>query len=117
MTRLALLTDLHYQARDTDHVAAHLENTVQTFDNQIAPDRVVVLGDIIHDVSPATDRKNAATIRDILYDLTTPVRYLSGNHDTTHLSPGTSGHSCSSTTHGLSTRTPHSYSSIRRPRT
>ncbi len=87
MTRLALLTDIHYQARVEDHLIPLLETIVQTFNDQISPDLVVVLGDIIHEVTPATDREHATTVRDILDDLTAPVRYLPGNHDTKHLSP------------------------------
>ncbi|NIC00903.1 metallophosphoesterase [Halobacterium sp. R2-5] len=87
MTRLALLSDIHYQARTRDPLIPRLESIVETFNTQISPDQVVVLGDIIHETTTAaTDREHAATVRETLAGLTAPVRYLPGNHDTKHLS-------------------------------
>lgn len=87
MTRLVLLADIHFQARVENQLTSLLETTVQTFNDQISPDCVVVLGDIINEVTPATDREHATTIQDILDNIAAPVRYLPGNHDTKHLSP------------------------------
>lgn len=87
MTRFAVLTDLHYQESVSERLVAELEATVATFEERIRPDRVVVLGDVVHEADgAATDRENAAAVRSVLNELSCPVRYLPGNHDAVHLS-------------------------------
>lgn len=87
MTRVAILTDLHYNKSAPEQLTAELQKAVFRFEERIQPDRVVVLGDIVHEVdAAATDRENAVTIRSILDEISCPVRYLPGNHDAVHLS-------------------------------
>jgi len=59
-----------------------LEALVETFEREVDPSRVVVLGDMIHESgSLVADKEHAMIVADVLADLSCPIRYLPGNHD------------------------------------
>lgn len=93
MTRLALLADLHYSDSVHDRLVPELEAAATAFEEEIRPDGVVVLGDVVHETdaaapdAKAADRSNAATVDSILDGLDCPVRYVPGNHDAVNLTP------------------------------
>lgn len=81
MTRIGVISDIHYKPSTHEVIVSELEALVETFEF-VNPTRVVVLGDMIHEgESLAADEEHAAVVEDVLTDLSCPVRYLPGNHD------------------------------------
>lgn len=80
--RLAVFADVHMRDPDHEAVTAALETAVERVE-AFAPDRTVVLGDLIQDASREADRRNVERVLDALAPLA--PRYLAGNHDTAHL--------------------------------
>jgi DNA repair exonuclease SbcCD nuclease subunit len=78
----ALLTDLHVGAGSESDVLERLESVVGTLNDEVAPDFVAVLGDLIQDgPDAATDRRRLAAVTERLDELDAPYRALAGNHD------------------------------------
>lgn len=86
MTRFGLLADIHYKPSVHDTIVPELESVVDTFRAEVEPDRIVVLGDIVHG-GASDDDSSATVVTDILDDVPCPVRYLPGNHDATGVDP------------------------------
>lgn len=88
MTRIGFLGDIHYKPATHDRIVSELEALIETFENSVSPDLVVILGDIIHEGGTlAEDRDRANVVQDVVSDLSCPVRYIPGNHDVSNESP------------------------------
>lgn len=79
--RLALIADIHMRNADHEAVTRVLDRAVDRIEG-FAPDRTVVLGDLVEDADPAADRRNFDRVRAVLDPLA--PRYMAGNHDTEH---------------------------------
>jgi Icc protein len=83
---LALLADIHLDDDNADWLLDDMADTVDRLERRYDPDRLVVLGDLIQEVSTEVDARNIRRIVDTLDRARTPVRWLLGNHDITTLS-------------------------------
>lgn len=86
MLRLGLVADVHMREADHAAVTDELESIVDriaAFD----PHRTVVLGDLVQDADPETDRRSLERALDALAPL--EPRYLAGNHDVINLEEST----------------------------
>lgn len=88
MTRLGLLADVHLRE---EHAGMLLEELAAAADRLAAADvdHAFVLGDLVEDEDPASDREHVRQVRDVLADAPFPVTYLLGNHDVEHLDRAT----------------------------
>lgn len=94
--KIGIITDIHYGRdgyfgtklrrifRDTDLL---LERFVDEMNNQVKPDLVVQLGDLIEDTDLNTDRKSLERVGQYFRALNAPVVHVLGNHDRRDLSP------------------------------
>lgn len=80
MTRFGILTDIHYKPSVHETIVSELESVVTTFRTEVEPDRVVVLGDIVHS-GTSSNESGATVVREVLDEVSCPVQYLPGNHD------------------------------------
>lgn len=86
--RFGVLSDIHHRTERADAVPALLDDAVARFEEaELA--FVAVLGDLVEDEDPVTDRQHAAAVRDRLDALSCPVYYTLGNHDVANLEPAT----------------------------
>jgi predicted MPP superfamily phosphohydrolase len=94
--RFALISDVHLgpQARHQGKLRklTHLsEELVQAFvrkmRDEVTPDLVINLGDVIEDESPEQDRARYSHFVGMLREIGKPVLHVAGNHDTIHLTP------------------------------
>lgn len=83
--KVGILSDIHLQRAHDAAIRAELDRALDSLDD-FGPDRLVVLGDLIEDESPAADREGVRTVRAALGSLGVPVTYLLGNHDVARLS-------------------------------
>ncbi|WP_435067755.1 metallophosphoesterase family protein [Haloplanus sp. C73] len=83
---VAVLADLHLDADSADRILDELRETVDRIERRHDPDRLVILGDVVQDVSPEADARNVRRAVDVLDEFSTPVRWLLGNHDVAALS-------------------------------
>lgn len=88
MTRLGVISDIHYKPTTHGTIVSELESLVGTFENDVEPDSIVIVGDMIHEGETlCEDRERATVVRDVLSDLSCPVRYIPGNHDVSNAPP------------------------------
>lgn len=93
--KFAILTDIHlgpegyYKGilrRISKDVKIFLDDFVDEMNNNVKPEFVVILGDLVNDVDEATDKNNIDYIVKLLKKLECPVYYVSGNHDLKNIS-------------------------------
>ncbi len=93
--RLVLFGDQHFgrsasfegKLRKLSHQAGPLtERLVRACNEELTPDLVINLGDVIEDASAAEDAANYRTFLDLLGPLRAPTLHVAGNHDTLRLS-------------------------------
>lgn len=93
--RFALITDVHFgplayfdgKLRKLSHEAGALtEQFVKHMNEQVRPDVVINLGDVIEDESHERDAAQYGTFARLLSELSAPVMHVAGNHDTVNLS-------------------------------
>lgn len=86
MTTIGVITDIHLNQDVREPARSALRDVVARFNEEVEPEYVVVLGDMIHDAdSEARDEQNLREVSRTLSDLRCPVRYLRGNHDVENL--------------------------------
>ena len=84
--RLAVLTDIHY-SQDEDDAGTlsgnlrRLERGVALLNRDLAPDLVLVLGDILDDASDSYARQQFSNVRNVLGFLRAESHTIPGNHD------------------------------------
>lgn len=83
--KVGIISDIHLRSAHERAVMAELERALDRLD-AIDPDHLVVLGDLIEDEDPETDRRHVRTVRAAFDGLGVPVTYLLGNHDVERLS-------------------------------
>jgi Icc protein len=92
--RLAVITDLHFGTRTrfrgklrkvADAAPALTNAFVQRMNGSVHPDLVLALGDFIEDESHDADLARYRECVRVLRQLTCPLRFAAGNHDTIHL--------------------------------
>jgi 3',5'-cyclic AMP phosphodiesterase CpdA len=93
---LGIITDLHLgppasfggKLRKLTHRAAELTRAfAHRMRDEVRPDLVVNLGDVLEDESPAADRARYAECMAILAEANAPRLDVAGNHDVIHLTP------------------------------
>lgn len=88
--KLALLSDLHVGAGPDEVVVDALRDVVDTINDDVDPDFVAVLGDLIHHGADASvDEERLAMVQRELAELDAPYRAVPGNHDLVNLDAGT----------------------------
>lgn len=86
MTTIGIVTDVHMNSERGESVRTALRGIVDRFVEDVQPDYVVVMGDMIHDAdTKEQDRQNLQQVIDAFDDVECPVRYLLGNHDVGNL--------------------------------
>lgn len=89
--RIGIITDLHFGPRALFHgrlrkmsdLAPHLTGAfVRRMNEEVHPDLVLTLGDVIEDASLEEDRARYGEAMAVLSGLQAPVRHVVGNHDT-----------------------------------
>jgi Icc protein len=94
--RFALITDVHLgppashqgKLRKLTHLSEGLVKTfVRKMRDEVHPDLVINLGDVIEDESAARDRERYAHFVSMLREIGKPVLHVAGNHDTINLTP------------------------------
>lgn len=93
--KFAILTDIHLESgghykgvlrkRNKD-IKKFLDDFVVEMNNNVKPDFVVVLGDLIEDDNEINDKNNIDYIVKLLTKLECPVYYVAGNHDLKNIS-------------------------------
>jgi len=93
--KFAILTDIHlgpegfYKGtlrKINSNVKYFLDNFVDDINNDVKPEFVIVLGDLIQEDNAENDKKNLAYIVNLLTKLEYPVYYATGNHDLKNIS-------------------------------
>ena len=93
--KFAILTDIHlgpegyYKGilrKINKDVKIFLDDFVDEMNNNVKPEFVVILGDLVNDVDEATDKNNIDYIVKLLKKLECPVYYVAGNHDLKNIS-------------------------------
>src|SRR6187402_3495536 len=94
--RFALISDVHLgppashqgKLRKLTQLSEPLvEAFAQRMRQELEPDLVINLGDVLEDESRELDRARYARFVDILASIGKPVMHVAGNHDTIHLTP------------------------------
>lgn len=94
--RFALISDVHLgpqashqgKLRKLTHLSEELVAAfVRRMRDELKPDLVINLGDVLEDESPERDRERYTRFVALLRDIGKPVLHVAGNHDTVHLSP------------------------------
>ena len=93
--KFAILTDIHlgpegyYKGvlrRISKDAKFFLDDFVNEINNNVKPDFVVILGDLVNDVDEVTDKNNINYIVKLLKKAKCPVYYVAGNHDLKNIS-------------------------------
>lgn len=93
--RFALISDEHFGKaayfqgklrKLTAHAPKLCQSFVQRMNQEVKPDLVINLGDVIEDESRARDLEHYGQFIDILSELDSPVLHVAGNHDQVNLS-------------------------------
>lgn len=93
--KFAILTDIHlgpegyYKGvlrRISENVKIFLDDFVEKMNNNVKPDFVVILGDLVNDVDKITDKSNIDYIVKLLKKVKCPVYFVAGNHDLKNIS-------------------------------
>lgn len=87
---IAVVSDLHLEPECADDVFAAFERALEEIRAR-DPARLVVLGDVVQETSPETDRRLLQRLVDRLEELPFPSVCLRGNHDVECLDPSTFG--------------------------
>lgn len=87
MTRLGVVADVHLGYGDDEAVRSDLRAAVDRLADR-GVDRLVVVGDLLQESSPAADVDRIGTVRTALEAPGLPVTYVRGNHDVVNLSDG-----------------------------
>jgi 3',5'-cyclic AMP phosphodiesterase CpdA len=114
--RFALISDVHLgpqashqgKLRKLTHLSEELVMAfVRRMRDEVNPDLVINLGDVLEDESAERDRERYAHFVSMLREIGRPVLHVAGNHDTINLSPeelcaiwGTSSEATYSRDHG-----------------
>ena len=94
--RLALISDVHFgppashqgKLRKLTHLSEQLVAAFATrMRQELAPDVVINLGDVLEDESSEKDRERYARFCELLASIGKPVLHVAGNHDTINLTP------------------------------
>jgi 3',5'-cyclic AMP phosphodiesterase CpdA len=94
--RVALISDVHLgppashqgKLRKLTHLSQELvEGFAQRMRQEVAPDLVINLGDVLEDESSERDRERYQVFVDLLATIGKPVLHVAGHHDTINLSP------------------------------
>jgi 3',5'-cyclic-AMP phosphodiesterase len=92
--RFALISDVHLgplashqgKLRKLTHLSEDLINAfVRRMRDEVRPDLVINLGDVIEDESPEKDRERYRQFVAMLREIDKPVLHVAGNHDTINL--------------------------------
>ena len=92
--KFAILTDIHlgpegyYKGlrKINKDVKFFLNDFVKEMNNNIKPEFVIILGDLVENDNKANDRNNIDYIVKLLKKLECPVYYVAGNHDLKNIS-------------------------------
>lgn len=82
--RIGILSDIHYTVANRKECRKRLETVVSDLDDV---DLVVLLGDLITDVSPKIDADLLSDIAEIMEAIQPPVRAVLGHHDVRNQRP------------------------------
>jgi 3',5'-cyclic-AMP phosphodiesterase len=94
--RFALISDVHFgpqashqgKLRKLTHESEQLVAAfVRRMRDEVRPDFVINLGDVVEDESPEQDRARYARFVGLLREIGKPILHVAGNHDTINLSP------------------------------
>jgi 3',5'-cyclic-AMP phosphodiesterase len=94
--RFALISDVHLgpaashqgKLRKLTHLSEELIAAfVKRMREEVEPDLIINLGDVLEDESPERDRERYAKFVGLLRDCGKPVLHVAGNHDTINLTP------------------------------
>jgi 3',5'-cyclic-AMP phosphodiesterase len=94
--RFALISDVHLgpaashqgKLRKLTHLSEELIAAfVKRMREEVEPDLIINLGDVLEDESPERDRERYAKFVSMLREAGRPVLHVAGNHDTIHLTP------------------------------
>jgi 3',5'-cyclic AMP phosphodiesterase CpdA len=94
--RFALISDVHFgpaashqgKLRKLTHESEALVGSfVRRMRDELRPELVINLGDVLEDESQELDRARYRRFVDMLRAIGVPVLHVAGNHDTVHLSP------------------------------
>jgi 3',5'-cyclic-AMP phosphodiesterase len=94
--RFALISDVHLgppashqgKLRKLTHLSEDLVKAfVRRMRDELNPDLVINLGDVLEDESPALDHTRYSHFVALLREIGKPVLHVAGNHDTINLSP------------------------------
>jgi len=94
--RFALISDVHFGPaashqgklrKLTDQSEGLVQGIVNRWRDELKPDLVVNLGDVLEDESKDLDRQRYQHFVDLLRQAGVPVLHVAGNHDTVHLTP------------------------------
>ncbi|MCK5413245.1 MAG: metallophosphoesterase [Candidatus Pacebacteria bacterium] len=78
--KFAILTDIHLGPE------GHYKGVLRKMNNNVKPEFVVILGDLVEDDNKVNDRNNIDYIIKLLIKLKCPVHYVAGNHDLQNIS-------------------------------
>lgn len=93
--KFAILTDIHLGPEGNykgvlkeinKDVKTFLDDFVTEMNNNVRPDFIVVLGDLVEDDNEINDKNNIDYIVKLLTRLECPVYYVAGNHDLKNIS-------------------------------
>ena len=93
--KFAILTDMHLGPEGywkgvlrkvNKDVKIFLDEFIEEMNTNVKPKFVVVLGDLIEDDNPISDKENIAYIVKLFKKLKCPVYYVAGNHDLKNIS-------------------------------
>jgi 3',5'-cyclic-AMP phosphodiesterase len=94
--RFALISDVHFgppashqgKLRKLTHLSeALVESFARRMQQELRPDLVINLGDVLEDEAPEPDRQRYGRFVELLAQIGKPVLHVAGNHDTIHLTP------------------------------
>jgi 3',5'-cyclic-AMP phosphodiesterase len=94
--RFALISDVHLgpaashqgKLRKLTHLSEELiAGFVKRMRDEVEPDLIINLGDVLEDESPERDRERYGKFVSMLREAGKPVLHVAGNHDTVNLTP------------------------------
>lgn len=93
--KFAIITDIHLgpdgfwkgvQRKIGANVVEFVDNFIETMNNEVKPNFVIVLGDLIEDDNPENDKEHMQMLVDKFGKLNCPVYFAAGNHDLKNIS-------------------------------
>ena len=85
IVNVGIISDIHLRSAHEHAILTELDSVLGRL-NAVDPDHLVVLGDLVEDEDPETDRDHLRAVQAALNSLGVPVTYLLGNHDVEQLS-------------------------------